>query len=348
MRAAIYNPYFDILGGGERYILTIAYCLSKKHQVDILWQDKSLKEKAQEKFNLNLEGVRFVSFPENFFKRVSLLKKYDLFLYVTDGSLFFSPARKSFLIIQSPAHIPSLTFLNRMKLLSWQKIICYSQFMARIIKKKLAFSKPEVLFVPVGLNDFFAGKKENIIFSVGRFFPFLHNKKQKELVRIFKKITNKLPGWKLVLAGSVDRGGEKYLKEVKREAKDLQVEIFTDLPFSELRKFYSKAKIYWHGTGFSEDLELHPERAEHFGVSTVEAQASGCTPIVFAGGGQKEIVVHGRDGFLWKNERELINYTLRIANDESLREKMSRLAIKRSRDFSKEKFCQQIDKLVNS
>jgi len=38
MRAAIYDPYLDTLGGGERYCLTVAEILLKNGwQVDLFW-----------------------------------------------------------------------------------------------------------------------------------------------------------------------------------------------------------------------------------------------------------------------------------------------------------------------
>jgi hypothetical protein len=44
MRAAIYNPYLDTLGGGERYTLAVATTLFKNgYQVDIEWKGKEIK-----------------------------------------------------------------------------------------------------------------------------------------------------------------------------------------------------------------------------------------------------------------------------------------------------------------
>ena len=49
--------------------------------------------------------------------------------------------------------------------------------------------------------------------------------------------------------------------------------------------------------------ETQPERFEHFGITTVEAMAYGCVPIVPALGGQLEIVGDGRNGRLWRSGR---------------------------------------------
>ena len=55
-RVAIYDPYLDTLGGGERYCLTVAEILLKNnYQVDLFWSgDKTLIEKAEKRFSLNL------------------------------------------------------------------------------------------------------------------------------------------------------------------------------------------------------------------------------------------------------------------------------------------------------
>ena len=50
-RVAIYDPYLDTLGGGERYCLTVAEILLKKgYLVDLFWSgDKDLIEIAETK-----------------------------------------------------------------------------------------------------------------------------------------------------------------------------------------------------------------------------------------------------------------------------------------------------------
>ena len=40
MRAAIYNPYLDTLGGGERYVMAVATALANlNYIVDVEWSD---------------------------------------------------------------------------------------------------------------------------------------------------------------------------------------------------------------------------------------------------------------------------------------------------------------------
>jgi len=266
---------------------------------------------------------------------------------MTDGSLFFSPLKENFLIIQSPAHIPKLNLLNRIKLRDW-KILCYSRFMADIIFSSLR-RQAYILPPPIDMSAFGKkAKKENLILTVGRFFPYPHNKKQDMLLAIFKKYYQKVfKGWRFVIAGGLnEEGGRKIVEELQNESKGYPVEIMTNLPFSKLCRLYAKAKIYWHGAGFGEDLVRYPERAEHFGITTLEAMVSGSVPVVFAGGGQIEIVQNGVNGFLWHSEKELIEETEKLMDDNYFT-KMSRQAQKRAADYSCKNFNEKLEKIIH-
>jgi glycosyltransferase involved in cell wall biosynthesis len=77
---------------------------------------------------------------------------------------------------------------------------------------------------------------------------------------------------------------------------------------------------------------------EHFGMSTVEAMAGGCVPVVINKGGQSEIVEHGISGFVWNTLDELKNYTARLMSDDNLLRQMSAGARMRAQMFSREVF----------
>jgi glycosyltransferase involved in cell wall biosynthesis len=95
------------------------------------------------------------------------------------------------------------------------------------------------------------------------------------------------------------------------------------------------AKIYWHATGFAEDETTHPERMEHFGITTVEAMAAGCVPVVINKGGHPEIIQHGVNGFLWNTREELKQYTTVLIQDKALRGRMAATARAGPRIFTR-------------
>lgn len=346
-RIAIISPYLNTLGGGERFILTIAEYLSRNRDVVIFWEDEKIKADSQKKLGIDLSNTKIERMPQNSFLLIKKLTNFNQLFYMTDGSLFFSPCPDNFLIIQSPVHIPKKSFTNRIKLARFRKIICYSEFIKNYIKLQLK-KKAIVIPPPVFVNKFVPHKKENLIISVGRFFPYLHSKKQEILVSAFREFYRKHKDWQLVLIGSVDRGAEDYFEKIKKSAHGYPIRIIKDADINELSDYYGRAKIYWHAAGYGEDLNKFPERAEHFGITTVEAMSAGCVPIVFEGGGQKEIVKAGKNGFLWTNINELVEKTSLVVIKDFMFKALSLQSQKDSKIFSKNEFLKKIEKLVKS
>src|SRR6266852_9194189 len=96
MKAAIYNPYLDTLGGGERYIMAAAVALVKEgYEVHVEWKDAALKEKLEKRFGIDLSGVNFV-------EDIKRGDGYDVCFWVSDGSIPTLRARKNFLHFQVP------------------------------------------------------------------------------------------------------------------------------------------------------------------------------------------------------------------------------------------------------
>lgn len=354
MKAAIYSPYLDTLGGGEKYMMTIAETLSLNGiTVDCL-QDphlagfKDLKSKIASRFNLNLDKINFINAPfgkgSNPVKRFSFLRKYDLFFYLTDGSIFIPGAKKNFLHIQSPlVGQPSKNIWGKLKLKGWDLIIYNSEFTRSYAKNNWPI-KNIVVYPPVDTDKLKPLTKKKYILSVGRFFGFLKEKKHEVMIRVFKDISKEINGWSLHLAGAASEGDLEYLDQLKEVSEGSNVYLHPNLSFEDLKKLYGEASIYWHAAGFE---EIDPTKTEHFGISTVEAMASGCVPIVVNAGGQKEIVENEKNGYLWNDLSQLKDFTRKLIEEEGvLREKLSQNAIKKSQQFSKEKFEQKILSLI--
>ncbi len=61
MRIGIYDPYLDDLGGGEKYMMTAAECLSQNHDVAVFWDDKKDFDKVIQRFSLDLKKVEVMN-----------------------------------------------------------------------------------------------------------------------------------------------------------------------------------------------------------------------------------------------------------------------------------------------
>ncbi len=348
MRAILYSPYLDTFGGGERYMATVAECLvNKGYQVFIAWDNPQIVLQLARRFNLNLKGV--VTCP-NIFKGVSLwqrfwfLKGYDLAFYLSDGSIPAPLAGRNVLHFQVPFRANPNIVLNTLKLLRYHAVVVNSKFTKSFIDKTYKVNS-QVVYPPVDV-DFFASSapKEKLILSVGRFSTVFGGKKQEVLIKVFGQFWSKYSDFKLVLAG----GGQdlELVKRLKDLAGKWPVRIVTDISVEKLRGLYQQALIYWHAAGFGEDLLHFPQRAEHFGIAVVEAMAAGCVPVAFGGGGLLEIIDHGQDGFLWKTEDELMNFTTKLVGNQTLLSKMAKAARIKAQQFSKENFVQNLMRLI--
>jgi glycosyltransferase involved in cell wall biosynthesis len=176
----------------------------------------------------------------------------------------------------------------------------------------------------------------------------MNAKKQEMMIEAFKKLTKAgLKNWKLALLGGVLPQDEEFVQKLRKQSKGFSIEILTNISILTLQEYYRKAKIYWHATGFGEDLNNHPEYAEHFGIATVEAMSYGTVPVVINAGGQPEIVDEGKNGLLWNTEEELLKKTNELIENKNEWEIFSLAAKEKAKEFTKEKFCMNVRLLIN-
>lgn len=340
MRAAIYNPYLDTLGGGERYTMTVAHVL-KKHgwDVEVEWKSPKIVKWLEERLGIDLSGIEVVP-------NISKGAGYDLVFWLSDGSIPMLFGKKNILHFQTPFHdIGGKSFFNKLKLLKASNVVCNSRFTKNFIDKEYGV-KSVVIYPPVAVEEFAPTKKENIILSVGRFSQLQQSKRQDLLVDVFKKMASKLKGWKVVLIGGSDVGGDEFARYLRQQAKGYSIEILENLPFSEIKKFYARAKIFWSGAGYNINEDKEPEKVEHFGIAVVEAMAAGCVPIVQKKGGHKEIIKDGENGFLWDSINQLEQITLNLIENEKLRQDVSKEGKENAKKFSQKRFEKEVLKLV--
>lgn len=351
MKIGIYSPYLDTLGGGEKYILSVAQCLKKDSEVTVFWNDLSIIPKAEAQFSLDLSNVTFVP---NIFTSKDLLKKilrtklFDSFIYVSDGSIPFLSSRNNIVLFQFPVPwIKPDSLIQKAKFKRINHFICYSEFVKKYLDEKF---KTNVVVIPPPVEvEIKKINKENIILSVGRFTRAMNTKKQEVLIDAFKKMFETgLRDWRLILIGGYRPEDIDYFEDIQKKASGFPIDVLGNISYDDLVSYYNKSKIYWHAAGFGEDLNRNPERAEHFGISTVEAMIAGCVPLVFNGGGQKEIVKDKKDGFLWNSTDELIDLTTKLIKSPDMLVNMSSDARKISKRFSKEVFCNKIKKIISA
>jgi glycosyltransferase involved in cell wall biosynthesis len=353
VKIGIYDPYLDTLGGGEKYMLTIAECLSRDHDVDIFWNDAGVVRLGEKRFSLDLSKVTLVpdifSARAGLFRRFSTTRKYDLIIYLSDGSIPTVFSKELFLHFQFPTQwIKGISPHVKVKLLRVNKLVCNSKFTKTYIEK--IFQRESiVVYPPVDVeHSFTKAAKDNMILTVGRHTrpSGIDFKKHSLMIGVFKKIARTHKGWRFVVVTNNLPEDEKYVRQLRELAKGSPIDIQQDISRDSILNYYNKAKIYWHAAGFGEDLASHPELFEHFGIVTVEAMNRGAVPVVFNGGGQKEIIENGRSGYLWNTLDDCIDKTQFLMTHEKDRIKLSKQAFEDSLRFDKKKFCERISSLI--
>jgi len=338
MRAAVVNPYFDTLGGGERYTVGVVQALLRYgYSVDIQWNDNELLQKIKDRFGIKLENVRIV-------EDLQRGDGYDLCFWISDGSIPLLRSRNNLLHFQVPfSKVNGKNVMNRMKLFRIKHVICNSEFTKKVIDKEFGVES-KVLYPPVSTDKFSPKRKENLIIYVGRFSKLMQSKRQDVLINNFKKLVdNGLTDWKLALLGGSEVGGEESAIFLKKESEGYPIEVVENPPFRMLQQYYGSAKIYWSASGFGVNDSENPQSVEHFGITVVESMAAGCVPVVVNIGGHKEIIDDKQNGYLWDKESQLREITtMLISNKKELASK-AKNAIKESNEFSDKSFVKNFE-----
>lgn len=353
MKIGLYSPYIpDHFGGGEKHFFDIALTLAAKHAVIVALPPGKMQNlatiiKAYESFlGQSLAKLQWQESPVytgNLLSKLIWTAQFDYLYSFTDGSFFFSLARRSNLHFQVPLKRPPLSLLERFKLASWQTKNANSLFTKQFLEKRLRITIPVVHYPLVDASVSQPAqkqRKQKIILSVGRFFRQLHSKRQDIAIECFKTLRERQPEitreWRLVLVGTVE--DEHYFDELKKQAADLPVSFAPNCTRSELESWYQKATFYWHAAGYGVNETEDPDLVEHFGISTVEAMAHGVVPLVVYKGGQKEILSGELAQLGWQTVDECITKTAELMGDHDLQHKLAASCVQRSVAFGNQAF----------
>jgi glycosyltransferase involved in cell wall biosynthesis len=170
------------------------------------------------------------------------------------------------------------------------------------------------------------------------------------MVRIFGQMVSdgKLDGWSMTVLGGCEESQRPYLGDRARRGEGLPIRVEANVPRSVVEHAMSTASIFWSATGLGEDEERAPWAQEHFGMTTAEAMAGGCVPVVIDRAGQREIVREGVHGFRWSTPAELTSKTLLVAGDAQLQERLSKAAVVRATEFSDGAFAERWHQIVRA
>jgi glycosyltransferase involved in cell wall biosynthesis len=367
MKIAILSSFLDNIGGAEIVSLTLARefnadifttCFDEEKIKTIGFSDVlprifsigQVPKKAPFRHQLTLYK----------FRKLNLGKKYDR--YIISGDWAMSGAvnnHPNLWYIHSPLNElwAFRDYLKKEILSAWKKplydiFVCFNRFLSRKYAKKVdifvcnsintqnrlkkyyQINNSVVINPPTDTNSFNFKLNKNYWLSVNR----LITHKQ---IDIQLKAFSKLPNERLIIVGSYERGVnqfesyKKYIEEIKPQNVSLRHWVNNE----ELKKMYSECK------GF-----ITTAKDEDFGMTPVEAMASGKPVIASNDGGYKETVINGQTGVLIDeiNENKLAEAIKEMSAELNLNpDKYHLTCQEQAQKFDVKIFVEKIRKLIN-
>lgn len=343
---AIYTPYQVIAGGGERYLFSLANLAWHKFGAHITFITPDRYSSLR--YASALRDLGLPQFPYNVDTLSNIDKPYDASIIMANELMppIKGLGKNNLYHCQFPFPMSPRQFDSRLgNLPTYKRVVVNSEFTkshyTTCAREAGLITPPvEILFPPVGDVPPYplSGTKQpyNII-SIGRFFVGGHQKGHSSLIRVFSEIQKYIPEAQLNLCGALQGGPDNrdYLYSLMDQAKGLRVNFHVNVTSSVLGILLEQAEVFWSATGLGSDISDEPEKAEHFGISIVEAMARSCIPFAYYRGGPQEIIESGVSGHFFKDMPELAKKTRYVLQARSEIEGFAARAHARAKMFDR-------------
>jgi glycosyltransferase involved in cell wall biosynthesis len=351
MKIAIFHDYFDEIGGAE---ITLLY-LAKGLDATIFTTNIDLEKIKELGFkDIKIKSIGRVPNIRNLKQIITRLKFYflklnkqDLYLFGGSFSIYFSKnlSPNLWYCFSPERGLYDLRNCDKesmtKKVLKGGLISLDKQFTKRI-KRIIAPSeniksrimkyykrKSKVIYSPIETKEFHYLKNNNYWLSLGRIDPY-------KRIEMQLKAFSKLPEEKLIIIGGSDKNHQRYLKELLNKKPENVFFLGEIYNRRKLLKFYAECK------GF-----ITTAKDEDFGMTPVEAMASGKPVIAANEGGYKETIIHGKTGYLINNiDEDKLAEKIKILSKElkskDIQLKYKLKCQKRAREFDTKVFIEKI------
>ena len=308
MIVGVFSPVINWCGGAEWVAVNIISALKENgHQIIILTDEALNQDKFMNIFGKKVSVDGQIVFPFRFFSpndghniytdilRSLVLKAKCQVLVDTSSNAILPGANVCYVhypLLKSvekglPYTRNLIYFYPYRNLLNFSKdsysnklIFANSKFTAEAVKAEFGVY-PKLLYPSVSNKILkhddidFEGQRENQVITIAR----INSGKNLQIIPKIAKLVRRDISFTIV--GLLD--SPEMLIRLQKLINILKVNdrvrILTDISKENLRKILLNSKIY-----------LHTKIDEHFGISIIEAMASGCIPVVHDSGGPKEFV----------------------------------------------------------
>lgn len=361
MKIAIFHNFLDNIGGAEMVTLYLARGLDANIYTTNVDESQIIKMGFKDVLPriISLGKIpKMAPFRHQValwkFRRLNLGKKYDFYIISGDWAMsgavnnkpnlwyahsplnelwaFKDYVRKYVLTWWKKPIFDIWVWLNRKLTLKYSKHVsiwvCNSNnTKARI--KKYYNKEATVINPPVDLSKHSSISFENFWLSVNRLTK--HKR-----IEIQIKAFAKLPNEKLIIIGSYEKGAKQFedYKKYIESTKLANVEIISWVDAEKLISLYNTCK------GF-----ITTARDEDFGMTPVEAMASGKPAIAPNEGGYKETIINGKTGILINdiNSDKIIEAIKIIAKNP---ESYKTACIEQAQKFDTKIFIEKINDII--
>lgn len=359
-KIAIFHNYMDNIGGAEIVCLILARELNADIYTTNIDEEK-IKKMGFENILERIFSIGKVPVNPPFkqqiaswrFGRLNLGEKYDFYIIGGDWAMsgainnkpnlwyVYSPIREIWDLYEYtrekmvPFHFRWIfdlwvkynRSLNIKNIIHVNKIVSISDNVRKRVKGFLGRDSV-VIYPPTETSKFHFNKNMDYWLSVNR----LITQKRVELqLKAFERLTNE----NLIIVGSYEKARHfrKYAKYIK-ENKPKNVEVFSWVDFNKLKELYSNCKGFIT-TAIDED----------YGMTPVEAMASGKPIIAPNEGGYKETIVNGKTGILIDNLNvdKLVDSLVFLGRDNKSYDKN---CMKQAKKFDTKIFIKKIKKEI--
>lgn len=348
----------DNIGGAEMVTLTLAQELKADIYTTVVDREK-IKKMGFENINIKTIGWIPVNAPfrqqaaQLRFRFLNLKNQYDFYIIAGDWALAGAVNNKPNLwyAYSPPRELWDLYDHMRANVVPWHGRLVFDlwvKYNRRLMRKNIKHANqvvaisnnvkvriekflnhsPKVIYPPVDIEKYYYNKNGDFWLSVNRLF--FHKRVEMQM-----KAFAKMPDQKLVVVGSFERAKHftdyaKYIYSIKPP----NVEILSWVDDKQLLDLYANCKGFIT-TAIDED----------FGLTPVEAMASGKPVVAAAEGGYLETVINGETGILVKdiNEEKLVEVIKVVSQDP---QKYKEACQKRAKEFDVSVYMKKMRQVV--
>jgi GT2 family glycosyltransferase/glycosyltransferase involved in cell wall biosynthesis len=358
----LFSPYPLVLGGGERVMFELAALLTASAGVENVILSTphpySSIRMAQISSTFGFDEVVATARP---FSDTDIS---DCQFAVILGNSIVPPIEsfglRSAYLLQFPFSVPDAEVEAHGHWLSnFSEIWVYSEFVRRHVNglvRHYGLTVPPIRIIPppahwAGAQSGEPWNRRRTILTVGRFFAGGHNKRQDAVIEIFRTLDKRTNSdFRLALAGSIHptpEGRERF-RELQDMAEGLPCSFYPNVGHDDLARLYSTSAVLIHAAGMGVDELEFPEQMEHFGITPVEAASFGCIPVVFSGGGPRDVVTQLGCDTLFRTEAECVDVVESLLNDPRGSVALSQRLVISSQQFSAEQFRLRVTDAITS